>query len=81
MLAIATIAFTARYVPVTNRVVLGVAALAPYLMLGVPVSVLLFALDHDWILTAVAAALTLATIAIPNAVVHEVRLQAACPSG
>ena len=43
-LALAAIALAARYVPNTNLVVLAFAALAPYLMLGAPVSLIVFAL-------------------------------------
>jgi endonuclease/exonuclease/phosphatase (EEP) superfamily protein YafD len=63
-LAVAAMALAVRYVPITNRVVLGVAALAPYLMLGAPVSLIVLALQRDWILAAAAAAVTLATVAV-----------------
>jgi endonuclease/exonuclease/phosphatase family metal-dependent hydrolase len=63
-LAVAAIAFTVRYVPIINRAVLGVAALAPYLMLGAPVSLIVFALRRDWILMAAAAAVTIATVVV-----------------
>lgn len=60
------LALAVRYVPITNRVLLGVAALAPYLMLGAPVSLIVFALRRDWILAAAAAAaaVTIATVAV-----------------
>jgi endonuclease/exonuclease/phosphatase (EEP) superfamily protein YafD len=63
-LAVAAIALVARYVPITNRVVLGVAALAPYLMLGAPVSLIVFALQRNWVLAPAAAVVTLATVAV-----------------
>lgn len=63
-MAVAAIALTVRYVPVTNRLHLGVAALAPYLMLGAPVSLIAFSLQRDWILAAAAAAVTIATVAV-----------------
>jgi endonuclease/exonuclease/phosphatase (EEP) superfamily protein YafD len=63
-LAVATIALAVRYVPITNRLVLGVAALAPYLMLGAPVSLIVFALQRDWILAAAAVVVTIATVAV-----------------
>jgi hypothetical protein len=53
-----------RYVPITNRVVLGVAALAPYLMFGAPVSLIVFTLQRDWILAAAAATVTIVTVAV-----------------
>ncbi len=64
MLAVATIALAARYLPITNRVVLGVAALAPYLMLGAPLSLIVFALQSNWFLTAAAASVTIAAVAV-----------------
>jgi hypothetical protein len=36
LLAVAAVALTVRYVPIRNRMVLGIATLAPYLMLGAP---------------------------------------------
>jgi endonuclease/exonuclease/phosphatase family metal-dependent hydrolase len=63
-LAVATIALVVRYVPNTNLVVLGVAALAPYLMLGAPLSVIVFALQRNCPLIAAAAAVTIATVAV-----------------
>ena len=64
MLAVATIALAARYLPITNRVVLGVAALSPYLMLGAPLSLIVFALQSNWFLTAAAASVTIAAVAV-----------------
>ena len=63
-MAVATIALAARYLPITNRVVLGVAALAPYLMLGAPQSLIVFALQSNWFLTAAAASVTIAAVAV-----------------
>jgi endonuclease/exonuclease/phosphatase (EEP) superfamily protein YafD len=63
-LAVAAIALVVRYVPVTNHVVLGVVALAPYLMLGAPVSLIVFALQRDWVLAAAAATVTIVTVAV-----------------
>jgi hypothetical protein len=42
-LAVAAVALAMRYVPITNRVVLGMVALAPDLMLGAPTSLIVFA--------------------------------------
>ena len=64
LLAVAAIALAARYVPITNLVVLSTAALAPYLMLGAPVSLIVFALQRDWILAATAAAVTLVALSL-----------------
>jgi endonuclease/exonuclease/phosphatase (EEP) superfamily protein YafD len=63
-LTVAAVAFTARYVPITNRIVLGIVALAPYLMLGAPLSLVVFGLARHWIFAAAAAALTAATAAV-----------------
>ena len=64
LLTVAAIALAARYVPITNLVVLSTAALAPYLMLGAPVSLIVFALQRDWILAATAAAVTLVVVTV-----------------
>jgi endonuclease/exonuclease/phosphatase (EEP) superfamily protein YafD len=63
-LTVAAVAFTVRYVPITNRIVLGIVALAPYLMLGAPLSLVVFGLARHWIFAAAAAALTAATAAV-----------------
>src|SRR5258708_5872388 len=63
-LAVAAIALAVRYVPITNRLALGVAALAPYLMLGAPVSLIAFTLQRDWMLAAAAATVTIVTVAV-----------------
>lgn len=62
--AVAAIALTARYVPGVNRPVLVTAALAPYLAIGAPVAAVLFALLHNWVGLTLAAALTLASVAV-----------------
>jgi len=64
LLAVAAVALAVRYVPITNLVVLAVAALAPYLMFGAPASLIVFALQRNWILAAVAAAVTVAVVAV-----------------
>jgi endonuclease/exonuclease/phosphatase (EEP) superfamily protein YafD len=58
---VAAVALTARFVPITNRIVLAIVALAPYLMLGAPLSLVVFGLARHWIFAAAAAALTVAT--------------------
>jgi endonuclease/exonuclease/phosphatase (EEP) superfamily protein YafD len=63
-LAIATLALAVRYVPITNVAVLGVAALAPYLMMLAPVSLIVFVLQRDWVLAAAAAVVTIAAVAV-----------------
>jgi endonuclease/exonuclease/phosphatase (EEP) superfamily protein YafD len=60
----ATAALVARYTPTRNRALLAVAALAPYLMLGAPLAAVSFGLARHWVLAAVAAALTVATVAV-----------------
>jgi endonuclease/exonuclease/phosphatase (EEP) superfamily protein YafD len=62
--AVAAIALAARYVPAVNRPVLVTAAAAPYLAIGAPLAVALFALTHNWIGVVLAAALTLASVAV-----------------
>jgi endonuclease/exonuclease/phosphatase (EEP) superfamily protein YafD len=62
--AVAALALAARYVPGVNRPVLATAALAPYLGLGAPAAVVLFAVTHHWIGVAVAALLTVASVVV-----------------
>ncbi|MGK2904571.1 MAG: endonuclease/exonuclease/phosphatase family protein [Mycobacterium sp.] len=56
--AAAGVALVARYLPIGNHPVLVLAALAPYLMLGAPVAVLIFLVARRWIPAAVALTLT-----------------------
>jgi len=63
-LAIAMLALIARFIPSINRPLLATAALAPYLMLGSPLSLIVFVLQRDWILAAAAAVVTLATMVV-----------------
>ena len=61
-LAAAALGLTARYVPITNHVVLIAAALSPVLMLGAFVAVVLFVLRKRWILSAAACCLAIAVV-------------------
>jgi endonuclease/exonuclease/phosphatase (EEP) superfamily protein YafD len=63
-LAVAVVALIARYVPGSSVPVVATAALAPYLMLGAPVAVVLLAVSGTWAVAAVAGAVTVATIAV-----------------
>jgi endonuclease/exonuclease/phosphatase (EEP) superfamily protein YafD len=63
-LVVAAVALTARYLPGVNRPLVVTAALAPYLMLGAPLAVLLFASVRAWPVVALAGALTIATAAV-----------------
>jgi endonuclease/exonuclease/phosphatase (EEP) superfamily protein YafD len=63
-LAVATLAFIARYVPSFNRPLLATAALAPYLMLGAPLSVILFAWLRNWPMVTVAGVITVTTAVV-----------------
>jgi endonuclease/exonuclease/phosphatase (EEP) superfamily protein YafD len=62
--AIAVVGLVARYVPVTNYVVLTLAVLSPYLMLGAPVALAVLLIGKRWIWALVPAALTVALVAI-----------------
>lgn len=62
--AVAALALAARYVPGVNRPVLVTAALAPYLALGAPAAMILFALAQCWIGVTLAGVLTIASIAV-----------------
>jgi endonuclease/exonuclease/phosphatase (EEP) superfamily protein YafD len=61
---VATGALVVRFVPASNRLLLATAALSPYLMLGAPLAVVLFALSRHWTLVSVAAVLTVAVLAV-----------------
>jgi endonuclease/exonuclease/phosphatase (EEP) superfamily protein YafD len=63
-LAVSAAALVARYLPIRNRALLAIAALAPYLMLGAPLAVVGFGLTRHWFLATVAAVLTVATVAV-----------------
>lgn len=62
-LAVAVVALIARYVPGVIVPVVATAALAPYLMLGAPLAMILLAISGRWIAVAVAGAVTVATVA------------------
>lgn len=64
LLLVAVGALVSRFVPASNRWFLAVAALSPYLMLGAPLAVLVFALSRHWTLVSVAAVLTVAVLAV-----------------
>lgn len=64
LVALAVGALVARFAPASNRGLLAVAALSPYLMLGAPLAVLVFALSRHWTLVSVAAVLTVAVLAV-----------------
>ena len=57
-------ALVVRFLPAVNRLLLGIAALSPYLMLGAPAATLMFALSRQWSPAAVAAAVTVAAGAV-----------------
>lgn len=63
-LVVAFAALVARYVPSTTRAVLGTAALSPYLMLGAPAAMALYAALRSITLAAIAGVLTIAVIAV-----------------
>lgn len=56
-LAVAAVGFVARYLPISNEVVLIVAALSPYLSAAGLAAMIMFALVRRWALTIVAAVL------------------------
>jgi endonuclease/exonuclease/phosphatase (EEP) superfamily protein YafD len=56
-LAVAAVGLTARYLPITNEVVLVVAAMSPYLSAVGLAAMIMFALVRRWVLTIVAALL------------------------
>jgi endonuclease/exonuclease/phosphatase (EEP) superfamily protein YafD len=62
--AVAAFALAARYVPCVNRPILATAALSPYLGLGAPVAMVLFAVLHNWIGVVLAGVLTAGGVAV-----------------
>jgi endonuclease/exonuclease/phosphatase (EEP) superfamily protein YafD len=60
----AAIALAARYLPCVNRVVLATAALSPYLAVGAPVAMLVFANTRNWVGVVLAGALTVTSVGV-----------------
>ena len=60
----AGIALVARSVEITTQVVMFIAVLSPYLMLGALLAVVVFLVARRWILAGVAAVLTVAVLAV-----------------
>jgi len=63
-LAVAVAGVLARYVPLSNHVVMFAAALSPYLMTAAVASVVLFVLSRRWMLAIAATAAMIAGIAV-----------------
>jgi endonuclease/exonuclease/phosphatase (EEP) superfamily protein YafD len=63
LLTVAAIAFAVRFVPIVNRPLIVTAALAPYLMLGAPLALLVFGARRRWLAATLAAAMTAAVVA------------------
>lgn len=63
-LVMAAVAFAVRFVPILNRPLLVIAALAPYLMLGAPLAALVFVALRRWYATLLAVGLTAAVVAV-----------------
>lgn len=61
---VAIVALITRYIPSVIRPVLVTAALAPYLMLGAPMAVVLFGALRCWLLAAIAGVVTVAVAAV-----------------
>ena len=64
VLAVAVVALIARFVPGINVAVVATAALAPYLMLGAPLAMIVLAVSRTWIAVAVAGVVTVAVVAV-----------------
>jgi endonuclease/exonuclease/phosphatase (EEP) superfamily protein YafD len=62
--AVAAIALASRYTPGVNRAVLVTAALAPYLAIGGPAAMLLFASARNWVGVTLAGMLTIASVVV-----------------
>ena len=63
-LVVAAVALAARYIPSVSHPVLITATFAPYLMLGAPAAVIVFAALRNWPVVALAGALAIATAAV-----------------
>ncbi len=63
-LAVGAAGLVARYLPVTNEVVLVVAAAAPYLTVASLIALFMFVVSRRWVLTIVAALLCVVMIAV-----------------
>jgi endonuclease/exonuclease/phosphatase (EEP) superfamily protein YafD len=64
VLAVSIVALIMRYVPSVALPVLGIAAFAPYLLLGAPLALVLFGALGSWILALAAGIATVAAIAV-----------------
>jgi endonuclease/exonuclease/phosphatase family metal-dependent hydrolase len=63
-LAVAVAALIARYLPGRFRAIVATAALAPYLMLGAPVAMVVFTVRGHWLLAGGAAVIAVAVVAV-----------------
>lgn len=63
-LVVAALALTARYIPSVSHPVLITATFSPYLMLGAPAAVILFAALRNWPVVALSGALAIATAVV-----------------
>ncbi|MCT7658273.1 endonuclease/exonuclease/phosphatase family protein [Mycobacterium deserti] len=61
---VAVAALAVRSVPIVNRALIVTAALAPYLMVGAPVAMIVFAFLRRWVAAVVAVVLTVAAAAV-----------------
>lgn len=62
--AVAAAALVVRFVPIVNQPLAATAAVVPYLMLGAPVALVVFATLRHWLMAVFAVALTAATVAV-----------------
>jgi endonuclease/exonuclease/phosphatase (EEP) superfamily protein YafD len=62
--ALAGFGFIARYLPISNHVVLLGAALSPYLMLGAFISMIMFMIGRRWILAIAASGLAIVAVLV-----------------
>jgi endonuclease/exonuclease/phosphatase (EEP) superfamily protein YafD len=62
--SVAGIALLARSIEVTNHVVMGVAVLSPYLMLGAALGLVAFLAARRWLLAGISVALTLIALVV-----------------
>jgi endonuclease/exonuclease/phosphatase (EEP) superfamily protein YafD len=62
--AVAVVSLTARYLPISDHVLLVATAFSPYLMLSAVVAVLVFALRRLWLPVALAVAVVIAAIVV-----------------
>jgi endonuclease/exonuclease/phosphatase (EEP) superfamily protein YafD len=64
LLSVGCMAFAVRYAPIPNHLVLSVAVAAPFLLVAAPLALAVLLWGRHWVLGALAAGLTVATVVV-----------------